>query len=126
MRSTRVLAAATLCAGALVTGAAFAPSASASTHHHDAEAVHGGATTVVLNQALLPTLTGTLHVGPVAPATVTARGGVVRASFPITEVEGKVIEHSGGLRFTPVGGGSLVITTFDVDLGTGFSTHGPG
>lgn len=120
MRSTRVLAAATLCAGALATGAAFAPSASASTHHHDAEAAHGGATTVVLNPALLPVLTGTLHVGPVAPATVTARGGVVRASFPITEVEGKVIEHSGGLRFTPVGGGSLVITTFDVNLGTGF------
>jgi hypothetical protein len=120
MRSTRVLAAATLCAGALATGAVFAPSASASTEHRDADDVRGGATTVVLSPALLPVLTGTLKVGPVAPATVTAPRGVVQASFPITEVEGKVIEHSGGLRFTPVGGGSLVITRFDVDLRTGF------
>ena len=120
MRSTRVLAAATLCAGALTTGAIFAPSASASTPHRDADDAHRGATTVVLNPALLPVLTGTLKIAPVAPATVTAPRGVVQASFPITEVEGQVIEHSGGLRFTPVGGGSLVITKFDVDLRTGF------
>src|SRR5689334_225886 len=115
MRSTRVLAAATLCAGALITGAITAPSASAATAHDDEEG-SGGVTTVVLNPALVPVLTNTLKVAPVAPATVTAWGGAVRASFPITEVEGKVIEHSGGLRFTPVGGGSLVITRFDVDL----------
>jgi hypothetical protein len=120
MRSTRVLAATTLCAGALATGAIMAPSASASTPQRDADDVHGGVTTVVLNPALLPALTGTLEVAPVAPATVTAPGGVVQAAFPITEVEGKVIEHSGGLRFTPVGGGSLVVTDFDVDLRTGF------
>ena len=82
--------------------------------------VRDGVTTVVLNPALLPALTGTLKVAPVSPATVTAPRGVVQAAFPITEVEGKVIEHSGGLRFTPVGGGSLVIRNFDVNLRTGF------
>jgi hypothetical protein len=120
MRSTRVLAATTLCAGALVTSAIMAPSAGASTPHRDADDGRGGVTTVVLNPALLPTLTGTLKVAPVAPATVSAPRGVVQAAFPITEVEGKVIEHSGGLRLTPIGGGSLAITNFDVNLRTGF------
>jgi hypothetical protein len=120
MRSTRVLAATTLCAGALATSAIFAPSASASTRSADPEDGNGGVTTVVLNPALLPAFTETLKVAPVSPATVSAPRGVVQASFPITEVEGKVIEHSGGLRFTPVGGGSLVIKKFDVNLRTGF------
>ena len=52
----------------------------------------------------------------IAPATLTAPGGVAQVSFPITEVDDKEIEHSGGLRFTPVDGGSLKITEFEVDL----------
>ena len=40
-------------------------------------------------------------------------------SFPITEVDGKEIEHSGGLTFSPIGGGSLRITEFEVDLRNG-------
>jgi hypothetical protein len=110
-----------LCAGALATSAVVAPAANASTGHDGSgDGDRAGVTTVVLDPALVPVLVDTLHVGPVAPATLTAPRGVTQASFPISEVEGKVIEHRGGLRFTPVGGGALRITQFDVDLGTGF------
>jgi hypothetical protein len=121
MRPTRVLAAGVLCAGALATTAIVAPAASASTGHSDAgDREHGGVTTVVLNPKLVPVLVDTLKVKPVEPATVTAPHGVAQASFPISDIEGKVIEHRGGLRLTPVGGGSVRITQFDVDLRTGF------
>lgn len=121
MPSPRVLAAGMLCAGALATSAVLAPAANASTGH-DGSADHdrGGVTTVVLDPALVPVLVNTLKVQPVAPGTLTSRQGVTQASFPISEVEGNVIEHRGGLRFTPVGGGTLTITKFEVDLGTGF------
>ena len=121
MRPTRVLAAGVLCAGALATTAIVAPAAGASTGHGESgDQEQTGVTTVVLNPALVPVLVNTLKVSPVAPATVTAPRGVTQASFPISEVEGKLIEHRGGLRFTPVGGGALRITQFDVDLRTGF------
>ena len=121
MRPTRVLAAGVLCAGALAGTALVAPAAGASTGHDGSgEREHAGVTTVVLDPALVPVLTDTLHVSPLAPATLTAAKGVTKASFPISEVDGKVIEHRGGLAFTAVGGGALRITRFDVDLGTGF------
>ena len=41
---------------------------------------------------------------------------MAQVSFPITEVEKDEVEHAGGLRFTPVGGGSLRITNFEVEL----------
>jgi hypothetical protein len=56
----------------------------------------------------------------VAPGTLTSSHGRTTASFPVSEVEGKVIEHRGGLQFTAVGGGTLRITQFEVDLRTGF------
>jgi hypothetical protein len=40
-------------------------------------------------------------------------------AFPITDVSKNEIEHSGGLRFTPIGGGSLKITEFEVELDDG-------
>jgi hypothetical protein len=121
MPPTRVLAAGLLCAGALATSAVVAPAANASTGHPGSgDSDRGGVTTVVLDPALVPVLADTLEVRPVAPGTLTTRHGVTQASFPISEVEGKVIEHRGGLRFTPVGGGTLKITRFAVDLRTGF------
>jgi hypothetical protein len=78
-----------------------------------------GATTVVLNPALVPVLVGTLKVRPIAPGALVAPGGRAELVFPITHVDGNVVEHSGGLQFTPVGGGSLRLTRFDVNLGTG-------
>lgn len=121
MPSPRSLAAGMLCAGALATSAVLAPAANASTGH-DGSADHnrGGVTTVVLDPALVPVLVNTLKVHPVAPGTLTSHQGVTQASFPISEAEGNVIEHRGGLRFTPVGGGTLKITKFEVNLGTGF------
>ncbi len=121
MRPIRVLAAALCTGAAMVTTALLAPAASASTgSHHYPRPPAAGQTTVVLNPALVPTLVTTLKVAPIAPGRLATPGGVAQVSFPIIEVEGKVIEHSGGLRFTPVGGGTLSITRFDVNLGTGF------
>ncbi len=110
MRTTRALVTTALSAGALTLGALMAPAASAST---------GGATTVVLNPDLVPVLVDTLKVAPIAPGELTAPGGVAQVSFPITEVDRKEIEHRGGLQFTPVGGGSLKITRFEVNLRKG-------
>lgn len=107
------------CAGALVTTVLVASAASAETQHHES-ADRGGQTTVVLNPDLVPVLTQTLKAHPIRPGRLTAPAGVAQLSFPITEVEGKVIEHSGGLALTPVGGGALRITRFNVDLKTGF------
>jgi hypothetical protein len=119
MRSTRILAAAVCAVAAplLVAPSASAHPVSAGAHHAPSGA---GRTTVVLNPALVPVLVNTLKVHPIAPGRLSAPGGRAQVSFPITKIEGKVIVHSGGLRFTPVGGGSLRITAFDVDLGSGF------
>jgi hypothetical protein len=116
MRTTRALVTTALSAGTLALSAAIAPSAFASTHDDHHAQWHHGMTTVVLNPDLLPVLVDTLKVAPVAPATLTAPGGVAQVSFPITEVEKDEIEHSGGLRFTAVGGGTLKITEFEVEL----------
>jgi hypothetical protein len=111
MRTTRALVTTALSAGALTLGALMAPAASAST---------GGATTVVLNPDLVPVLVDTLKVAPIAPGQLSAPGGVAQVSFPITELDGnEEIEHEGGLRFTPVGGGNLRITDFEIELQEG-------
>ena len=107
------------CAAGIVTTVLVAPAASAVTQHRESSD-RGGQTTVVLNPDLVPVLTQTLKVHAIKPGRLTAPAGVAQLSFPITEVEGKVIEHAGGLAFTPVGGGALRITRFNVDLETGF------
>jgi hypothetical protein len=116
MRITRGLATTTLTAGALALSAIIAPAAGAS---DDSKNESAGATTVVLSPELLPVLVDTLAVAPIEPAELSAPGGVAQVSFPITDVDGKEIEHSGGLQFTTVGGGSLKITEFEVDLKSG-------
>lgn len=117
MRITRALATTTLATGALTLGVVVAPAAGAATDH--SEGRPAGTTTVVLDPELLPVLVDTLGVAPIEPAELRAPGGVAQVSFPITEVEAKEIEHSGGLQFTPLGGGSLMITEFEVDLRSG-------
>ncbi|HSN12575.1 MAG TPA: hypothetical protein VLS51_10755 [Propionibacteriaceae bacterium] len=107
-------------AGALALTIATAAPAQAydSTAGHDGP----GRTTVVLNPSLVPTLVGTLKVQALAPGRLDAPGGVAQVSFPITRVSDGVVSHVGGLRFTPVGGGDLRITHFDVNLNTGYLT----
>ncbi len=112
MRITRALATTALTAGTLALGVIIAPSAGA-------DEDSGGVTTVVLNPELVPVLVDTLGVATISPGELSAPDGVAQVSFPITEVDGKEIEHSGGLAFTPVGGGSLEITEFEVDLRSG-------
>jgi hypothetical protein len=119
MRPTRALVTTALSVGTLALSAAIAPSAFASTDDHHPATWHHGATTVVLNPEMVPVLVDTLKVTPIRPAKLSAPGGVAQVAFPITEVESKEIEHSGGLRFTPVGGGSLRITEFEVELDEG-------
>jgi hypothetical protein len=110
MRSTRAIVTTALSAGTLAIGVLVAPAATASDHSA------GGATTVVLNPELLPVLVDTLKVKPVAPAELSAPGGVAQVSFPITEVDEEEIEHEGGLRFATVDGGWLRITDFEIEL----------
>jgi hypothetical protein len=76
----------------------------------------------VLNPALVPTLVDTLHVRALSPGKLAAPGGVAQVSFPITRVSNGVVSHVGGLAFTAVGGGDLRITSFDVNLNTGYLT----
>ena len=112
MRISRALVTTSLTAGTLALSAMVAPglaSADGSDGGH-------GTTTVTLNPDLLPVLVDTLKVMPIEPAELSAPGGVVQVSFPITANEGDEIEHSGGLAFTPVGGGSLEITEFEVEI----------
>ena len=116
MRITRALVTTTLSAGTLALGAILAPAAAASS---DDDHRSAGATTVVLDPELVPVLVETLKVEPVGTAELSAPDGVAQVSFPITEVERDEIEHSGGLRFTPIGGGSLKITEFEVELDDG-------
>jgi hypothetical protein len=118
MRTTRAVITTTLSAGAFVVGAIAAPAAGASdSNHHMPDTA--GVTTVVLDPALLPVLVDDLKVAPIRPAVLSAPDGATQVSFPITEVEDDEIEHSGGLRFTPIGGGSLKITEFEVELDDG-------
>ena len=115
MQLSRAVVTTALSAGTLALSAMIAPSAVASTDDDHEDRAHG-TTTVVLNPDLVPVLVDTLMVQPIAPGELSAPGGVAQVSFPITEVEKDEIEHSGGLRFTPVGGGSLKITEFEVEL----------
>lgn len=108
--------------GALALATAVAAPASASTSGDQQGDEGNGTTTVVLNPALVPTLVDTLKVRTVSPGMLSAPGGVAQVSFPITGVKGGVISHVGGLEFTPVGGGDLKITKFDVDTNTGYLT----
>lgn len=106
--------------GALaLVGASAVPASAHSTHP---SSYQSGRTTVVLNPALVPTLVDTLKVAAVSPGRLTAPGGVAQVSFPITRIKNGVVSHEGGLRFTPVGGGELKITSFNVNLNTGYLT----
>ena len=114
----RTLALGLIASVALVSATA-APASAHTTHQADDES---GRTTVVLNPALVPTLVNTLKVKALAPGRLTAPGGLAQVSFPITRVHKGVVSHAGGLGFTPVGGGNLRITSFDVNLNTGYLT----
>ncbi len=111
MHISRALVTTSLTAGTVALSALVAPGVAAADHHEDL-----GTTTVTLNPDLLEVLVDTLMVMPIEPAMLSADGGVVQVSFPITALEGDEIEHSGGLAFTPVGGGSLEVTEFEVEI----------
>ena len=119
MRTTRALVTTSLSAGTIALGALVAPAATASTGHDHPAGGGAGATTVVLNPELLPVLVDTLKVAALAPGELSAPGGMAQVSFPITEVDDEEIEHGGGLRFSPIGGGSLRITDFEIELQEG-------
>src|SRR5688572_30204527 len=80
MRITRAVAATALTTGALALSAVLAPAASAD-DHDDHDDRSGGVTTVVLNPELVPVLVETLGVATVAPAELSAPGGVAQVSF---------------------------------------------
>src|SRR4051794_37427220 len=95
---------------ALIVSAAFAATTASA-------ASYGGRTVATVNPAALPTLLA-VGVAPIGPGNLTV-GDVVQASFPINGNLGgnrQVIAHRGGLSFVPLGGGSLRITNFNIDL----------
>jgi hypothetical protein len=113
MRLTRAVRTTTFtAAAALAVTVLGAPAASAGGYDD-------GVTTVTLNPEVVPILVDDLAVAPVKPATITPKGGTAVASFPITDVDEDEVGHAGGLRFTTVGGGSLRITEFEVELEEG-------
>jgi hypothetical protein len=114
MRTSRALVTTAMTAGTVVLSAMITPGVASADDSHGHW--NKGTTTIVLNPALVPVLVDTLEVAPIKPGMLSAPGGVAQVSFPITKVEKDEIEHSGGLRFTPVGGGSLKITEFEVEL----------
>lgn len=117
MRTRRFMAAAAS-AAALASTVLLAPAATADAGHGDPHR-HHGATTVVLNPDLVPVLVKTLKVKAIAPARLTAPGGAAQVAFPVTGVDDGVVGHVGGLEFTPVGGGDLRLTRFDINLDEG-------
>jgi hypothetical protein len=114
MRPSRALLTTAVTAGTLALTAMVTPGIASADDHHGQW--NKGTTTVVLNPDLVPVLVDTLKVMPIKPGMLSAPGGMAQVSFPITEVEKDEVEHAGGLRFTPVGGGSLRITNFEVEL----------
>ena len=115
MRRSRLIAGALATAALAVPAVAAAP---AGADHDDA----GGVTTVVLNPDLVSTLVDTLEVQTIAPAALTAPGGVEQVAFPISGIDDGVVSHKGGLRFTPVGGGNLEISKFQIRTASGVLT----
>jgi hypothetical protein len=117
MRTSRALVTTAMTAGTVALSAMITPGVASADDHPGWW--HRGTTTVVLNPELVPVLVDTLKVAPIRPGMLSAPDGVAQLSFPITKVKDDEIEHSGGLRFTPVGGGSLRITDFEVELDDG-------
>ncbi|MCV2489152.1 hypothetical protein OF117_07225 [Geodermatophilus sp. YIM 151500] len=114
MRPTRALVTTALSAGTLALGVMVAPPAGAST---DDDSSAGGTTTVVLDPDLVPVLVEDLGVETLGDAELSAPDGAAQVSFPITEIEGDgEIEHSGGLAFTTLDGGSLEIREFEISV----------
>jgi hypothetical protein len=73
---------------------------------------HRGSTIVTLDNGTLGTIVG-LGIAPsaVRPGVIAAHGGVVTATFPITEMENGVIEHAGGITLTK-GSTKLRLTSY--------------
>jgi len=94
----------------------------ASAHERHEGHKNRGATTVVLNQALVGTLVNTLGVQVVAPGALSAPNGVAQVAFPITFVEHGKVGHRGGLDFTKAAAGDVKITKFVVDTKKGVLT----
>ncbi len=114
MRPSRAFVTTAMTAGTVVVSAMITPGIASADDHHGQW--NKGTTTVVLNPDLVPVLVDTLKAMPIKPGMLSAPGGMAQVSFPITEVKKDEVEHAGGLRFTPVGGGSLRITNFEVEL----------
>jgi len=99
-------------------GAASPANASVVARADEAE----GATTVVLNPAVVSTLVS-LGVAPVAPGSLSAPGGVTQVAFPITnDPTHGLVYHAGGLDFAKASGHDVAITRFIVNTTSGFLT----
>lgn len=107
---------------AAATALSLVAGTSVASAHDRGEGENGGTTTVVLNQALVPTLVNTLGVTVVKPGELTAPNGLAQLAFPITEIEHGKVGHRGGLDFTKAAAGDVRVTKFVVDTNKGVLT----
>ena len=74
-----------------------------------------GATIVTIDNGTLGAIVG-LGLTPTAirPGVIAASGGVVTATFPITDIENGVIKHAGGIALTSADGTKLALTRYNI------------
>jgi len=86
----------------------------APTFAHDGED-NKGATIVTIDNGTLGAIVGLgLTPSAIRPGVIATSGGVVKATFPITEMENGVIKHAGGIALTTADGSKLALTRYNI------------
>ena len=86
----------------------------APTFAHDGGAKQGS-TIVTIDNGTLRAIVGLgLTPSAIKPGVIAANGGVVTATFPITDIERGVIKHAGGIALTNADGTKLALTRYTI------------
>ena len=74
-----------------------------------------GSTIVTIDNGTLGAIVGLgLTPSAIKPGVIAASGGVVTATFPITDIETGVIKHAGGIALTSADGTKLSLTRYTI------------
>jgi hypothetical protein len=74
-----------------------------------------GSTIVTIDNGTLGAIVGLgLTPSAIKPGVIAASGGVVTATFPITDMEHGVIKHAGGIALTSADGTKLSLTRYTI------------
>jgi len=78
-----------------------------------------GSTIVTIDNGTLGAIVGLgLTPSAIKPGVIAANGGVVTATFPITDMENGVIKHGGGIALTSADGTKLSLTRYTISGAT--------